>query len=71
MIEDCPRCAGRGWIYDRREEYPRECEACDGCGIVDTAPDDPRAIREPDSLGGSPSADTGAPNSILRISCGE
>jgi hypothetical protein len=52
MIEDCPRCAGRGWIYDRREEYPRECEACDGRGIVDTAPDDPRAVREPDSLGG-------------------
>jgi DnaJ-class molecular chaperone len=52
MIEDCPRCAGRGWIYDRREEYPRECDACDGRGILDTEPDDPRAIREPDSLGG-------------------
>ena len=71
MIEDCPSCAGRGWIYDDAEDYPRECEACHGRGIVDTAPDDPRAIREPDSLGGRSAADVGAASSILRISRGE
>jgi DnaJ-class molecular chaperone len=52
MIADCPRCAGRGWIDDAGEEGARECEACHGRGTVDTAPDDPRAVREPDSLGG-------------------
>ena len=25
MIEDCPGCAGRGWIHGARE-----CEICDG-----------------------------------------
>ena len=57
MIEDCPRCNDRGWIHDRRYEIPRECKACDGRGIRDTDPDDPRAVREPDSLGGAPSRD--------------
>lgn len=52
MIEDCPGCAGRGWIHDARDGSARECEICDGRGIIDTKPDDPRTVREPDSLGG-------------------
>jgi len=52
MIRDCGTCGGTGRILYHGENEWTDCPVCDGTGEERVEPEDPRAVTEPDSLGG-------------------